>query len=41
MVLKGPPSNLDQLEEIFHDNTVDGSTAFAHGDDYGEAHEGT
>ncbi|RLN40694.1 hypothetical protein C2845_PM01G04820 [Panicum miliaceum] len=39
-VLKGPPANLDQLEEMFSGNTVDGSTAFVPGDDYGEGHEG-
>jgi hypothetical protein len=37
-VLKGPPANLDQLEEMFRGNTVDGSTAFVPGDDYGEGH---
>ncbi|RLN30702.1 hypothetical protein C2845_PM05G28050 [Panicum miliaceum] len=34
-VLKSPPANLDQLEEMFSGNTVDGSTAFVPGDDYG------
>ncbi|RLN40809.1 hypothetical protein C2845_PM01G14200 [Panicum miliaceum] len=38
-VLKGPPANLDQLEEMFSGNTVEGSTAFMPGDDYGEGHE--
>ncbi|BAS73828.1 Os01g0693600 [Oryza sativa Japonica Group] len=39
-VLKGLPANLDQLEEMFSGSTVDGSTAFAAGDDFGEAQEG-
>ncbi|RLN09453.1 hypothetical protein C2845_PM11G01800 [Panicum miliaceum] len=39
-VLKGPPANLDQLEEMFSGNIVDGSTTFVPGDDYGEGHEG-
>ena len=37
---RGPPANLDQLEEMFRGNTVDGSTAFVPGDDYGEEQEG-
>ncbi|RLM73099.1 hypothetical protein C2845_PM15G05410 [Panicum miliaceum] len=39
-VLKGPPANLDYLEEMFRGNTVDGSIAFVPGDDYGEGQEG-
>ena len=39
-MLRGPPANLDQLEEMFRGNTMDGSTAFVPGDDYGEEQEG-
>jgi len=39
-VLRGPPANLDQLEEMFRGNTMDGSTVFVPGDDYGEEQEG-
>ena len=39
-MLRGPPANLDQLEEMFRGNTMDGSTVFVPGDDYGEEQEG-
>lgn len=32
----GPPANEDLLDELFRGITVDGSTAFVPGDDYGE-----
>ncbi|XP_021307265.1 uncharacterized protein LOC8082341 [Sorghum bicolor] len=35
----GPPGNEDLLDELFRGFTVDGSTAFAPGDDYGQNQE--
>ncbi|CAL4918055.1 unnamed protein product [Urochloa decumbens] len=35
-LLYGPPANLELLEQLWRGLTVDGSTAFVPGDDYGE-----
>ncbi|CAL5056030.1 unnamed protein product [Urochloa decumbens] len=35
----GPPANEDLLDQLFRGSTVDGSTAYVPGDDYGENHD--
>ncbi|KAF0890928.1 hypothetical protein E2562_005055 [Oryza meyeriana var. granulata] len=35
-LLSGPPGNEDLLDELFRGYTVDGTTAFVSGDDYGD-----
>ncbi|CAD6234857.1 unnamed protein product [Miscanthus lutarioriparius] len=35
-LLTSPPANEDLLDELFRGYTVDGTTAFVHGDDYGD-----